>query len=410
MVGARGDEGRAIKINMYDIIIIGAGASGLSCAIEAGKISKKILVLDHAKVAGTKIRLSGGGRCNFTNINTTPDNYLSNNKHFCISALQRYTPADFIKRIEKNEIAYHEKTLGQLFCDDSSKQIIDMLLNECKSKGVEIALNSTISNIEKIKSGFEIFLSNGEKYTTKKLVIATGGLSLPKQNATGFGYEIAKKFGINVIAPQAALVPFTLNKKTLEKLKILSGISLPVIISCNKKSFEESLLFTHRGLSGPAILQISSYWKKGDFININLAPYVNVLEKFKTSKKNNPKQEIKTAIIEILPKRLVKYICDEYNYQGRIANLSNKYLEKIANTICNWTVYPNGTEGFATAEVTTGGIDTNELSSKTFEAKKVSGLYFIGEVIDVTGQLGGYNFQWAWASGYCAGLAPYKNV
>lgn len=387
----------------YDAIIIGAGAAGLMCAIEAGKRGRKVLLLDHAKSVGEKIRISGGGRCNFTNIHTSPDNYLSNNPHFCVSALKRYNQFDFIKLVERYNIAYHEKTLGRLFCDGSSQQIIDMLLAECKQAGVEILLNSSVSGVQKQDGVFEISVEGRGVFRSESLVIATGGLSIPKMGATGFGYDIARQFGLNIIEPGAALVPFTLDGKALDKLQPLSGVSVDAEVKCNGRAFEEALLFTHRGLSGPVILQISSYWKKGDKITINLVRGVDVFARLKDSKQENPKQEVQTALASLLPKRLAQYIASEFGCSGKMADISNKNLQELADRICKWQLVPDGTEGFRTAEVTIGGVNTDELSSKTFEAKKVSGLYFIGEVVDVTGHLGGFNFQWAWSSGAAAG-------
>jgi predicted Rossmann fold flavoprotein len=391
------------KINMkHDVIIIGAGAAGLMCAIEAGKRGRKVALLDHAKSVGEKIRISGGGRCNFTNIHAAPENYLSSNPRFCISALKRFTQNDFLKLVRKHKIAYHEKTLGQLFCDDSSKQIIDMLLSECKAANVQIKLNSKITNIEKQGDIFKVATNAGEM-TASSVVVATGGLSIPKLGATSFGYDLAKKFGLKVIAPQAALVPFTLDEETLRNLKPLSGVSVDCTVSCNGQTFKEAMLFTHRGLSGPAILQISSYWKPGDKITLNLTPDHDIMQLLKDFRQSNPKQEVVTSLGNILPKRLAQYICSENNFTGRLADLSNKSLQQISDAICKWTLIPNGTEGYRTAEVTIGGVDTDELSSKTFECKNVPGLYFIGEIVDVTGHLGGFNFQWAWSSAYAAG-------
>ncbi len=384
----------------YDVIIVGAGAAGLFCAMEAGKRGRKVLLVEKSKAVGEKIRISGGGRCNFTNIYTTPDNYLSQNPHFCKSALGRYTPSDFIELMEKHEIAYHEKTLGQLFCDGSAKQIIQMLLDECEAAKVEIKLETSV---QKIEDNFTLTLNNGDALTCDSLVIATGGPSIPKMGATGWGYEVAKQFGLKLIEPRAALVPFTLDENNLAKLKPLAGVSLPAIASANGTSFTEGMLFTHRGLSGPSILQISSYWKQGDALELNLLPEKPLLEELKQARESNPKQEIQTTLQTYLPKRLVEHICTEYNFSGKLAEMGNNKLVAIAAQIQQWDISPNGTEGYRTAEVTLGGVDTDELSSKTFESKSVKGLYFIGEVMDVTGHLGGYNFQWAWACGHAAG-------
>lgn len=374
----------------YDVIIIGAGAAGLVCAIEAGKRSRKVLLLDHAPKIAEKIRISGGGRCNFTNLNTSPKNFLSQNPHFCVSALKRYTQADFIKLVEANFIKYHEKTLGQLFCDVSATQIIDMLKNECDEAGVEIMVNTGVSKIE---PGFTL----DDKFTCTSLVIATGGPSIPKMGSSAFGYKVAEQFGLKMVPPRAALVPFTLNPKQLDELKDLVGVSHDVTVTCNGTSFAEGMLFTHRGLSGPAILQISSYWKDGDFISINFLP--NALEIL--TEKRQTKQELQTVLAEFLPKKLARYLST--GFTGSMADMSNETLKAIADKLTNFQIKPSGTEGYRTAEVTIGGVDTDELSSKTFEAKKVPGLYFIGEVVDVTGWLGGYNFQWAWSSGHACG-------
>ncbi len=389
-----------IKTNgNYDAIIIGAGAAGLMCAIEAGKRGRKVCVLDHSKKLAEKIRISGGGRCNFTNIHTTLKNFLSQNPDFCRSALSRYTPRDFVALVEKHGIAYHEKKLGQLFCDDSSQQIIDMLLSECADTGVEIKTNFKISSVEKR----EKFLINSD-YCCNSLVIATGGLSIPKIGATPFGYDIAKKFGLNIIPTRAGLVPLTFEDALLARCKELTGLSVEEAdVKHQKTTFSEGLLFTHRGISGPSILQISSYWKDGDDISIDLTPGTDALKFLKDRKQNNPKQEIQTALSDLLPKRLAQSICDDLKFEGRLADQPDKKLFTLADHVNRWAVKPAGSEGYRTAEVTLGGVDTNELSSKTMETKKFSGLYFIGEVVDVTGHLGGFNFQWAWASGHAAG-------
>lgn len=387
----------------YDVVIIGAGAAGLVCAAEAGKRGRRVLLLDKSKSVGEKIRISGGGRCNFTNIHTTPANFLSQNPHFCKSALGRYTPADFIALVEKHGIAYHEKSLGQLFCDGSSKQIIQMLLDECAAAQVEIRTHTAIQHVSKHTDGFGVNIEGAPCVNADALVIATGGPSIPKMGATGWGYEVAKQFGLHVIAPRPALVPFTLDDKKLASLKPLAGISVASIAECNGTIFEEGMLFTHRGLSGPAILQISSYWKEGDEITINLAAKHNIKNWLEAQKRTHPKQEIHTTIAQVIPKKLAHFICDKQQVSGRLADLSHAQLNSVSESIHSWTVTPAGTEGYRTAEVTLGGIDTNEISSKTFEARAVPGLYFIGEVVDVTGHLGGFNFQWAWASGWCAG-------
>lgn len=388
----------------YDVVIIGAGAAGLMCGIEAGKRGRSVAVLDHAKVIGEKIRISGGGRCNFTNVNTSPKNFISDNPRFCISALKGYTQQDFITLVQRYGIAYHEKTLGQLFCDGKATEIIDMLMAECKAANVNIVTEAEISGVEKVEGGFTIGSSRGE-YSCQSLVVACGGKSIPKIGATGFGYQIAEQFGLKVIETRPALVPFTFNQDMLAELKELSGISVEAVVKCGKVSFREALLITHRGVSGPSILQISSYWREGQEIEINLAPDVDVLEALKKAREEHPKQEVQTQLGYIVPKRLAVYICEKAGVSGRLADVGNKKLNAVAVATNAWRVKPGGTEGYRTAEVTLGGVDTKEISSKTFECRSVPGLYFIGEVLDVTGHLGGFNFQWAWSSGYAAGKA-----
>lgn len=390
------------SIQNYNVIIIGAGAAGLMCASKAGERGKSVLVVDHSKKPAEKIRISGGGRCNFTNINTKPENFLSQNPHFCISPLKKFTASDFIKLVEKYNIAYHEKTLGQLFCNGSSQQIINMLLSECEIGKAQIQLQSNVDNISKNDQGFRLVINNNE-FSCTSLVIATGGPSIPKMGGSSFGYDIAGKFGIRVIDTRPALVPFTLNEEMLHSFAALSGISLNVITKCNKAQFQEGMLFTHRGLSGPAILQISSYWKNEEIVGINLAPGRNIFLELKNKKILTPKQEVAAVLTDILPKRLAYTLCEYLHINGQIANLPDSKLKLLAEFIQNWQVAPSGTEGYRTAEVTLGGIDTDAISSSSFESKDVKGLYFIGEVIDVTGHLGGHNFQWAWSSGYAAG-------
>ena len=386
----------------YNVIIIGAGAAGLMSAIEAGKRGRKVLLVDHAKKIGEKIRISGGGRCNFTNINIHPNKFISNNPKFLISALNQYTQNDFINLIKKHNIKFHEKKLGQLFCDESAQQIVDMLLLECQMANVTLENETIVTDINRQKNQYFI-KTTSKKYSCDSLIIATGGLSVPKIGASKFGYDIAKKFNLNIIETLPALVPLTFNEKILKICKELSGLSLETIVSFNKIFFEEGMLFTHRGLSGPSILQISSYWKLGDNIQINLSPKKDVF-KFLENKKNlKPKHDINNIISEILPKRLAYIICKENNVSGNICELSNKSLKKLSDAINTWVINPTGSEGYRTAEVTLGGIDTNEISSKTMMSKKNSGLFFVGEVMDVTGHLGGYNFQWAWSSGFVAG-------
>ena len=386
----------------YDVIIIGAGAAGLMCAIEAGKRGRSVLVIDHAKKPAEKIRISGGGRCNFTNIHTKPANFISQNPHFCVSALSRYTPNDFIALVKKHRIAYHEKTLGQLFCDESSQQIIDMLLAECNAAGAQVKLETKVSNVVKTENGFSLATSAGA-LACQSLVIASGGKSIPKMGATGFGYDIAQQFGLKLAEPRAALVPFIFTGAMLEYVQNIAGVAADITASCNKAKFAEAMLFTHRGMSGPAILQISSYWKEGDAVTIDLAPGKDMFALLKQEKADHAKQELPTVLSRILPKRLAQSICAANAGEGRLADLPDKKLKEVADAVNNWRIVPSGTEGYRTAEVTLGGVDADELSSKTFEAKSVPGLYFIGEVLDVTGHLGGFNFQWAWASGHAAG-------
>ena len=386
----------------YDVIIVGAGAAGMMSAIEAGKRGRKVLLIDHAKKIGEKIRISGGGRCNFTNINTHPSKFISNNPKFVISALSQYTQKDFINLIKKHNIKFHEKKLGQLFCDQSAQQIVDMLLLECQTAKVTLIKETIITEIDKKDNQYLIAAGN-DKYSCNSLIIATGGLSVPKIGASKFGYDIAKKFNMNIIETLPALVPLTFNEKILAMCKELSGLSLEAVVFFNKTFFQEGMLFTHRGLSGPSILQISSYWKLGDNIKINLSPKLDIFKLLENEKKSNPKQEINNIINEILPKRLSSIICKENNVNGNISELSKKLLKQLSDSINAWVINPVGSEGYRTAEVTLGGVDTNEISSKTMMSKKNPGLFFIGEVVDVTGHLGGYNFQWAWSSGYVAG-------
>jgi predicted Rossmann fold flavoprotein len=382
-----------------DVIIIGGGAAGLFCAIEAGKRGRSVLVLERSDRVGKKIAISGGGRCNFTNLNTGPDNFISANPDFCKSALARYTPEDFIALVRKHRIAYHEKKLGQLFCDESSREIIGMLLAECEAAGVSIRLNCLVQKIHK-ETGFTLETNQG-RFECASLVIATGGLSIAPIGATDFGYRIARQMGLRVRETRPALVPLTFAPQTLRELKALSGISIDARVSCNDAEFRENILLTHRGLSGPAILQISSYWKKGDAIKIDLLPEVDALELL--SEKHRGEVELANLLAQFLPRRFAHAWCELYGPNRPMRLYSQKELSEVARRLHSWQLMPDGTEGYKKAEVTAGGVDTDELSSKTMEARRVHGLYFIGEVLDVTGHLGGYNFQWAWASGYAAG-------
>ena len=387
----------------YDVLIIGASASGLMCAIEAGKRGRQVLVLDHANKAGKKILMSGGGRCNFTNLDVSAENYISHNPHFCKSALSRFTQWDFIAMVQAYQIPYHEREHGQLFCDDSAKDIRDMLLAECRQANVDIQLQTEIQSIARLPTaGYTLETSKGV-LTCSSLVIATGGLSIPKMGATPFGYKVAEQFGIKVWPPVAGLVPFTLHAKDKARFAALSGIAVECIASTEQHSFRENLLFTHRGLSGPAMLQISSYWHPGETLHINLLPDVDLAGLLLQLQQQALKQQVKTVLGKYLPKRLLATILDGSLLEKTMASLTAKQCQTIADQIHDWRIQPNGTEGYRTAEVTVGGVDTGALSSKTMECKDVTGLYFIGEVVDVTGWLGGYNFQWAWASGWCAG-------
>ena len=386
----------------FNVIVVGAGAAGMMSAIEAGKRGRKVLLVDHAKKIGEKIRISGGGRCNFTNIHTHPSKFISNNPKFVISALKQYTQNNFIDLIKKHNIKFHEKKLGQLFCDESAQQIIDMLLLECEMANVVLKKDTTIDDIDKQNDKYFIVVGS-DKYSCQSLIIATGGLSIPKIGASKFGYDIAQKFNLKVIETLPALVPLTFSEKILAICKELTGLSVEAVVSFKKTFFEEGMLFTHRGLSGPSILQISSYWKLGDNIKINLSPKLDVFELLERVKKSSPKHDIINIITEILPKRLASIICKENNVSGNISELPNKLLKQLSESINTWIISPIGSEGYRTAEVTLGGVDTNEISSKTMMSKKNSGLFFIGEVVDVTGHLGGYNFQWAWSSGFVAG-------
>ena len=385
-----------------DVVIIGAGAAGLFCAAQLGQAGKNVVVLDSGKKIGRKILMSGGGFCNFTNLDVTPQHYLSQNRHFVKSALARYTNWDFIGLVAQYGIAYHEKELGQLFCDEGAEQIVQMLQSECDKGKVDIQLRQAVISVEKIAKGFEIQTAS-ETYQTEHLVIATGGLSMPALGASPFGYKIAEQFGIPVIAPRASLVPFTW-KESDKPFATLSGIALPVTASNDHISFSNQMLFTHRGLSGPAILQISNYWQMGEAVEIDLLPAENILDILQELRQSSPKLQLKTALSRNLPKKLVELWFEQYLLKDQvIAQLSKTELQHLDQFIHHWQFIPNGTEGYRTAEVTMGGVDTDHISSKTMEVKTISGLYFIGEVLDVTGWLGGYNFQWAWSSAYaCA--------
>ncbi len=393
----------------FDVIIIGAGAAGMMCALTAGQNGAKVLLLDHTRKIGEKIRISGGGRCNFTNIHCNPKNFLSQNPRFCISALKRYGPQKFIDMVNKHEIAWHDKGAGQLFCDDSATQIIEMLFAECRAGKVTIWSGSEVKRVEKPAEVFSVHVDE-KVVTSKSLVIATGGLSIPKIGATGFGHSIAQQFGHSIIDLRPGLVPLTFSGALLESMKSITGLSQEVVVKFGKTQFREALLFTHRGLSGPVILQISSYWRDGQPLMIDLVPDVNVADELMTARSTKGKQDINNVLCTWLPKRLADFVCQIAKVSGRLADLNKKQLAAISNGVNHWQVLPQGTEGYRTAEVTLGGVDTKELSSKTMESNLVSNLYFVGEVMDVTGHLGGHNFQWAWSSGHAAGLVAGQAV
>lgn len=390
-------------MQQWDVIVIGAGAAGLMCAIEAGKRGRRVLVLDNGKRVGRKILMSGGGRCNFTNMFASPENFLSQNKHFCKSALSRYTQWDFIAMVQQHGIAYHEKTLGQLFCDDSAKDIVDMLMAEAKAANVHIALQQTISAVSFADGQYSVVTPELTRQC-HSVVVASGGLSLPNLGATAFGFQLAEQFGLKVLPLRAALVPLTWQPSDKAVFEEISGVSLPVTAEANGTLFPEDMLFTHRGLSGPAILQISSYWQPGDEVVVNMSPQTDITEFLQAQQQAHPEQELKTALAKLLPKRLVEKLIEISAIHNQpLKTLHSKSIKQIADTLHSYVFKPNGTEGYRTAEVTIGGVDTDYLSSKTMEAKQQPGLYFIGEVVDVTGWLGGYNFQWAWSSGWVAG-------
>ncbi len=382
-----------------DVIVIGGGAAGLMCAVEAGRRGRSVLVMEHNERVGRKIEISGGGRCNFTNVNTTPGNFLSSNPHFAKSALARYTPADFVALVERHRIAYHEKKLGQLFCDESSRQIIEMLLRECEAARVEVRTACRVFEIH--KDARFVVKTNRGTFESESVVVATGGLSIPKLGATDFGYRVARQFGLKVVQPTPALVPFTLAARDLASFKELSGVSVPAVVRCGGAEFAENFLVTHRGLSGPAILQISSYWSRGETLSVDLLPGKAALVLFDSKRESGV--ELSTLLGFHLPKRFAQVWCEMYAPSKPLKSFSDAELEGVAMRLREWRIAPAGTEGFQKAEVTKGGVDTAELSSKTLEARRAPGLYFIGEVLDVTGHLGGYNFQWAWASGHAAG-------
>ncbi|MES2895596.1 MAG: NAD(P)/FAD-dependent oxidoreductase [Pseudomonadota bacterium] len=389
----------------FDVVVVGAGAAGMMCAIQAGRRGRRVLVIDHAAAAGEKIRISGGGRCNFTNINAGPANFLSANPHFAISALRRYTAKDFVAWVERSGIAYHEKTLGQLFCDGSAKEIIAMLLDAMREAGVTLRLRTSVARVDRTDDGFQLTLADGRKLACGALVVASGGKSIPKMGATGWGYEIAQQFGLQIVETRPALVPLTFEVGMLERLKPLAGVAVDAVAAHGKTRFAEAMLFTHRGLSGPAILQISSFWREGEEIVIDMAPGIDIAQTLKAARSGRGKQAVVTVLAEHLPRRLAQMIAEEAGATGNVGDLSDKAIARLDAAVNAWRVKPVGSEGYRTAEVTLGGVDTRDLDSKTMAARDVPGLYFIGEVVDVTGWLGGYNFQWAWSSGWVAGQA-----
>ena len=390
-------------MQQFDVVVIGAGAAGMMCAIEAGRRGRRVLALDHARAAGEKIRISGGGRCNFTNLHTAPDRFLSANPSFCISALSRYTARDFIALVDRHRIAWHEKTLGQLFCDDSARQIIDMLLGEMRRHGVTLRLGVTAADISARDGGGFTLSAGGEAVACAALVVATGGKSIPKMGATGFGYDVARQFGVPVTETRPGLVPLTFETGLLERIKPLAGVAVDARVASGRTRFDEAMLFTHRGVSGPVILQISSYWLPGGEIAVDMAPGVDIYEALRAAKAENGRRQVETALSPHLPKRLAQIIAECEGAVRNLADTPDRTLARIAEAVNRWRVKPVGSEGYRTAEVTLGGVDTRALESRTLEAKSTPGLYFIGEVVDVTGWLGGYNFQWAWASGWSAG-------
>ena len=386
-----------------DVLVIGAGAAGLMCALTAGQRGRIVQVIDHANKVGKKILMSGGGRCNFTNTGTTPANFLSANPHFCKSALARYTPWEFIGMVERHGIAYHEKEMGQLFCDISSKQIVRMLVDECQAAGVQIRTDCAVTRVERGADGFHVHTAQGH-FHAASLVVATGGLSIPSLGATGFGYELARQFGHEVLPTRAGLVPLTLSGKHQERFADLSGVALPVAARCNDMEFRNSMLITHRGISGPAILQISSFWQPGDDLRLDLLPGQDAEEWLRSMKRERGSAELRTVLSEVLPRRLALRLCEHWLPDRPVKQIDERELRQAASLLQDFPLVASGTEGYRTAEVTLGGVDTRRVSSSTFESQLVPGLHFVGEVLDVTGWLGGYNFQWAWASGRAAGL------
>jgi len=389
-------------VEKRDVVIIGAGAAGMMCAIAAGRRGRSVLLLDHARKIGEKIRISGGGRCNFTNLETNAQHFLSGNPHFVKSALGRYSPYDFLAMVDAHKVAWHEKAKGQLFCDNSAREIVDMLLAELASAGAEIRKNTEVQEVVRLDKGYQIKTSQG-RVIAESLVIASGGKSIPKIGASGLGYALAEQFGLNVISPVPALVPLTFGAQDLAAFREMAGVSTPVKISCGAGSFEDEMLFTHRGLSGPAILQISSFWRPGQTLTINFLPQGGLEDELAAARAESGGQAVQTMLSRLFPKKLARYLAAKFGFGGTISDLSKSDVSSLRTLLTDFKVVPTGTEGYRTAEVTLGGVDTSELDAKTMQVRAVPGLFFIGEVVDVTGWLGGYNFQWAWASGHAAG-------
>ncbi len=394
-----------MKPETVDVLIVGAGAAGMMCAIEAGRRGRSVRLLDHGRAPGEKIRISGGGRCNFTNLGTGPANFLGENPRFATSALKRFTQRDFVKRVDRAGIAWHEKTLGQLFCDDSAKQIIRMLTDDLRAADATLSLGLSVERIERVGDGFEAMLSDGTTVRCGSLVLATGGKSIPKMGATGWALETARDFGLRITETRPALVPLTFEAGLLEQLTPLAGVAVEAVVKGGGTVFSEGMLFTHRGLSGPAILQISSYWREGEAITVAMAPGEDVYARLKAAKEENGKQAAHTALGHIVPRRLAESVCEREGVKGKLAEVGDKTLRRLDQAVNHWTVKPVGSEGYRTAEVMLGGVDTKALDQQTMAARAVPGLYVIGEAVDVTGWLGGYNFQWAWSSGWAAGQA-----
>ena len=395
----------------FDVLVVGAGAAGMMCAAEAGRRGRRVLVVDHAARPGEKIRISGGGRCNFTNLGCGPANFLGENPRFATSALKRFTQHDFIKRVDRAGIAWHEKTLGQLFCDDSARQIIQMLTDDMAAANVVLRLKTGVDRLDRASDAWSVGLSDGSEIAAASLVVATGGKSIPKMGATGWAYDVARRFDIRVTETRPALVPLTFEAGLLETLAPLAGVAVNARVAsapeekARKATFDEAMLFTHRGLSGPAILQISSYWREGEAIVASMALGRDVFEELKAAKVANGRQAVHTALSHIVPRRLAESLCQREGVAGNLADVSDKTLRRLDQAVNGWTIKPVGSEGYRTAEVTLGGVDTAALDQQTMQAKAVPGLYFVGEAVDVTGWLGGYNFQWAWSSGWAAGQA-----